>query len=139
VTLLNRALQSGHSSILWWFIVDWKTVPEWVPTAGLVTALLMLLALLRGIRKDRKARRAAKVDNCIRNHFAGQPQGQKYPLEDVFENLAAAREIVNRPMKRPSLREVKESLNRLTMAGSLETDGIRWARPKEKFIRRSGP
>jgi hypothetical protein len=29
-------------------------------------------------------------------------------------------------MKRPSLKEVKESLKRLTMAGSLETDGIRW-------------
>ena len=120
--------------------MDWKTVPEWVPTAVLVTALLMLLALLKGIRRDRKARRAAKVDNCIRNHFAGQPQGQKYPLEDVFENLVTTSEIVNREMKRPSLKEVKESLNRLTMAGSLETDGIRWGRPREKIrlIRRNG-
>jgi hypothetical protein len=115
-------------------IVDWKTVTEWAPTAaGLVTALLMLLALLKGIRRDRKARRAEKVDDCIRNHFAGQPQGQKYPLEDVFENLATAREVVNREMKRPALKEVKESLDRLTKAGSLVTDGIRWGRPRDKI------
>ena len=102
----------------------------------LVTALLMLLTLLKGIRRDRKAKRAEKVDDCIRNHFAGQPQGQKYPLEDIFENLATAREIVNRQMKRPSLKEVKESLNRLTKAGSLETDGIRWGRPRISLERR---
>jgi hypothetical protein len=133
VTRLNTALQCG--SILWRFIVDWKTT-EWAPTAVLVIALLMLLALLKGIRGDRKARRAEKVDYCIRNHFAGQPQGQKHPLEDVFENLATAREIVNRQMKRPSLKEVKESLKRLTKAGLLETDGIRWGRPRISLQRR---
>ena len=118
--------------------MDWETVREWAPTAALVTVLLMLLTLLKGIRRDRKAKRAENVDDCIRNHFARQPQGQRYPLEDIFENLGMAREIVNRQMKRPSLKEVKESLNRLTIAGSLETDGIRWARPREKFIRRRG-
>jgi hypothetical protein len=70
--------------------MDWETVREWAPTAASVTALLMLLTLLKGIRRDRKAKRAENVDDCIRNHFAGQPQGQKYPLEDVFENLATA-------------------------------------------------
>ena len=113
--------------------MDWKILREWAPTAAFVTALPMLMALLRGITRDWKARRAAKVDECIRNHFAGQPQGQKYQLEDVFENLAMAREIVNRQMKRPSLKEVQESLNRLTKAGSLATDGIRWGRPREKI------
>ena len=113
--------------------MDWKTVPEWAPTAVLVIALLILLALLKGISRDRKARRAEKVDDCIRNHFAGQPHGQKYPLEDVFENLATVREIVNRQIKRPSMQEVKESLIRLTKAGGLETDGVRLSRPRERI------
>jgi hypothetical protein len=116
--------------------VDWKTLPEWAPTAALVIALLMLLALLKGIRRDRKARRGEKVDDCIRNHFAGQPQGRKYPLEDVFENLATAPEVVKREIKRPALNEVKESLKRLTKAGLLETDGIRWGRPRVSLERR---
>ena len=30
------------------------------------------------------------------------------------------------------LNEVKESLNRLTKAGLLETDGIRWGRPRNR-------
>jgi len=112
--------------------VDWRTVREWVPTAALLTALLTLVTLLRGIRRDRKAMRAEKVDDCIRNYFAGQPQGQKYPLEDVFENLATAREVLRREIKRPALNEVKESLNRLTKAGLLATDGIRWGRPRNR-------
>jgi hypothetical protein len=113
--------------------VDWRTVREWAPTAALVTALLTLVTLLKGIRRDRKARRAAKVDDCIRNHFAGQPQGQKHPLEDVFENLATAPEVLRREIKRPALKEIEESLNRLTNAGLLETDGIRWCRAREKI------
>ena len=119
--------------------MDWKILREWVPTAACVTvtALPMLMVLLRGIRRDWKARRAEKLEECIRNHFAGQPPGQKYQLEDVFENLATGREMVNRQMKKPSLKELQESLNRLTKAGSLETDGIRWGRPREKLIRRS--
>ena len=116
--------------------VDWRTVGEWAPTAGLVTALLILLTFLKGIRRDRKARRAEKVDDCIRNYFAERPQGQKYLLEDIFENLATALEVVNREMKRPALREVKESLNRLTKTGRLETDGIRWGRPRISLQRK---
>ena len=112
--------------------MDWKTLPEWAPTAVLVIALLMLLALLKGIRRDRKARRAEKVDDCIRNHFAGQPQGRKYPLEDILENLATTPEVLRREIKKPALNEVKDSVNRLTRAGLLETDGIRWSRPRSK-------
>ena len=111
-------------------IVNWKTVREWAPTAGFVTALLMLLAFLKASSRNRKGRRAEKVDDCIRNYFAEQPQGRKYPLEDVFENLATAPEVVKREIKRPALNEVKESLNRLTKVGLLETDGIRWGRPR---------
>ena len=117
-------------------IVDWKAVREWAPTAGFVTALLMLLTFLKGSRRDRKARRAEKLDDCIRSYFAGQPQGRKYPLEDVFENLATAPEVLKREIKRPALNEVKESLNRLTKAGLLETDGIRWGRPRMSLERR---
>ena len=112
--------------------MDWETVREWTPTAALVTALLTLLNFLKGIRRDRKARRAEKVDDCIRNYFAGQPQGRKYPLEDVLENLATAPQVLKREIKRPALNEVKESLNRLTKAGLLETDGIRWSRPRNR-------
>ena len=115
--------------------MNWQTVREWAPTAGFVTALLMLLTFLKGSR-DRKARRAEKVDDCIRNYFAGQPQGRKYPLEDVFENLATAPEVLKREIKRPALYEVKESLNRLTKTGLLETDGIRWGRPRISLERR---
>ena len=101
-----------------------------------MTALLILLTFLKGIRRDRKARRAEKVDDCIRNYFAERPQGQKYLLEDILENLATALEVVNREMKRPALREVKESLNRLTKTGRLETDGIRWGRPRISLQRK---
>ena len=116
--------------------MNWQTVKEWAPTAGFVTALLMLVTFLKGSRRDRKARRAEKVDDCIRNYFAEQPQGRKYPLEDVFENLATVPEVVKREIKRPALNEVKESLNRLTKAGLLETDGIRWGRPRMSLERR---
>jgi hypothetical protein len=116
--------------------MDWKAVREWAPTAGFVTALLMLLTFLKGSSRDRKARRAEKIDDCIRSHFAGQPQNRKYPLEDVFENLARAPEVLKREIKRPALNEMKESLNRLTKAGLLETDGIRWGRPRISIERR---
>ena len=113
--------------------MDWTTVREWAPTAGLAIALLILLALLKGIRRDRKARRAEKVDDCIRNHFAGQPEGQKYDLEDIVENLSRAPEVLRREIKRPAPKELKESLDRLTKARSLVTDGIRWGRPPDKI------
>ena len=107
--------------------MDWKTLRE---SAPLLIALVALLTLLIKVRQDRKGRRAEKVDDCIRNYFAGQPQGRRYPLEDVFENLATAPEVLKREIKRPGLNEVKESLNRLTKSGLLETDGIRWGRPR---------
>ena len=94
------------------------------------------LAFIKAGSRDRKGRRAEKVDDCIRDYFADQPQGRKYPLEDVFENLATAPEVVKREIKRPALNEVKESLNRLTKVGLLETDGIRWGRPRISLERR---
>ena len=72
--------------------MDWKTVREWAPTVGLVIALLILLALLKGIRRDEK-RGGLKMDDCIRHHFAGQPEGQNYDLEDIVENLSTAPEV----------------------------------------------
>lgn len=50
-------------------------------------------------------------------------------LRIFFENLATAPEVLGREIQRPALNEVKDSVNRLTMAGLLETDGIRCCRP----------
>jgi hypothetical protein len=115
-------------------MVDWKTVREWAPTAGLVTALLMLIAFLKGIRRDRKAKRAEKIDDCIRNHFAGQPHGRKYPLEDILQDLATAPEVLKRKIKRPALNELKDSVSRLTRAGLLEQMESAGAAKDSRFV-----